>query len=131
MTRMELQSWQPLAQLAKIRERISQVSQTAGWRPAADWYETPEDLVLVMDAPGLNMNGLEIAHDGVRLVVSGEREEQRYGETRTTERPKGGFQRELEIPASVEPGSAVAQYRSGQLEIRFRKLVNTITVHGG
>jgi HSP20 family protein len=131
MACMELQSWQPLAQLAKIRERVSQVSQLAGWRPASDWYETDEDLVLVMDAPGLDMSRLEIAHDGQRLVVSGEREPQRYGETRTSERPKGAFQRELEIPASVEPGSAVAQYRAGQLEIRFHKLVNTITVSGG
>ncbi len=128
---MELQSWQPLAQLAKIRERVEQVSQVAGWRPAADWYETPEDLMLVVDAPGLDMNRLEMAHDGEHIVVSGEREAQRYGEARTAERPKGGFQRDLEIPVGVEPGSAVAQYRAGQLEIRFRKLVNTITVTGG
>jgi HSP20 family protein len=131
MASMELQSWQPLAQLAKIRERVSQVSQIAGWRPASDWFETEEDLVLVMDAPGLDMTHLEIAHDGQRLVVSGEREPQRYGEARLSERPKGSFQRDLEIPTTVEPGSAVAQYRAGQLEIRFRKLVNTITVSGG
>jgi HSP20 family molecular chaperone IbpA len=128
---MELQTWQPLAQLAKIRERVTQISHAAGWRPATDWFENAEDLVLVMDAPGLDMNGLEIAHDGQRIVISGSREQQRYGEIKVTERPGGTFQRDLEIPLQVEPGSGVAQYRAGQLEIRFRKLVNTITVSGG
>jgi HSP20 family protein len=128
---MELQTWKPLAQLAKIRERVTQISQSAGWRPAADWYESSEDLVLVLDAPGLDMNHLEIAHDGQRIAVSGNREEQRYGEIKVTERPQGNFQRDLEIPIEVEPGSGVAQYRAGQLEIRFRKLVNTITVNSG
>jgi HSP20 family molecular chaperone IbpA len=128
---MELQTWQPLAQLAKIRERVTQISQVAGWRPATDWFETTDDLVLVMDAPGLDMNQLEIAHDGQRIVVSGQREEQRYGDIKVTERPRGTFSRDLEIPLQVEPGSGVAQYRAGQLEIRFRKLRNTITVSGG
>lgn len=128
---MDLQTWQPLSQLAKIRERVTQISQSAGWRPASDWYESGSDLLLVMDAPGLEITTLEIAHDGQRIAVSGGREAQRYGTPLHSERPNGHFQRELEIPVAVEPGSAVAQYRAGQLEIRFRKLGDTITVNAG
>ena len=128
---MDLQTWQPLTQLAKIRERVTQISSSAGWRPAADWYESDADLLLVMDAPGLEISTLEIAHDGQRIAVSGGREAQRYGSALHSERPTGHFQRELEIPVAVEPGSAVAQYRAGQLEIRFRKLGDTITVGSG
>ncbi len=123
-----LQSWQPLAQLASIRERVTQLAQRAGWRPAADWFDSGDDLTVVLDAPGLDMQQLEIAHDGGVLQITGTREAQNYGEPRSTERPLGGFQRSLEIPEEVEPGSAVAQYRAGQLEIRFRKLGRTITV---
>ena len=36
---MEIKSWQPLSQLAKIRERVAQISQRSGWSPAADWFE--------------------------------------------------------------------------------------------
>lgn len=128
---MDLQTWQPLTQLAKIRERVTQISQSAGWRPPADWYESGFDLLLVMDAPGLDINTLEIAHDGQRIAVSGGREAQRYGTPLHSERSNGHFQRELVIPVAVEPGSAVAQYRAGQLEIRFRKLGDTITVSSG
>jgi HSP20 family protein len=128
---MELQTWQPLAQLAKLRERVTQVSRVAGWRPAADWFETDKDLVLVLDAPGLDMQHLEIAHDAQTIAISGEREAQQYGQLRQSERPQGVFQREFEIPVAVEPGSAVAQYRAGQLEVRFRKLGDTITVRAG
>jgi HSP20 family molecular chaperone IbpA len=123
-----LQSWQPLAQLARIRERVTQLAQRAGWQPAADWFDSGDDLILVLDAPGLDMQQLEIAHDGDLLQITGTREQQNYGERRTGERLLGGFQRSLNIPEEVEPGSAVAQYRAGQLEIRFRKLGRTITV---
>jgi HSP20 family molecular chaperone IbpA len=123
-----LQSWQPLAQLARIRERVTQLAQRAGWQPAADWFDSGDDLIVVLDAPGLDMQQLEIAHDGGVLQITGAREQQNYGERRIGERVLGGFQRSLEIPEEIEPGNAVAQYRAGQLEIRFRKLGRTITV---
>ena len=129
---MELQTWKPLSDLANIRERIEQLSGSAGvWHPAADWFETDDDLILVLDAPGVNPDSLEIAHDGDTLIVAGEREAQDYGEARVSERPKGRFERNLQPPEGVEPGSAVAQYRAGQLEVRFRKLGRTITVEPG
>jgi HSP20 family protein len=129
---MELKTWKPLADLASIRERVSQLTQTSNvWAPAADWYETDDDLILVLDAPGCDPDSFEIAHDNESLTVAGTREAQEFGEARRRERPEGTFQRSLEVPESVEPGSAVAQYRAGQLEVRFRKLGRTITVEPG
>ena len=128
---MEIQTWQPLSQLAKIRERVAQISQRAGWSPAADWFESEEDVLLVLDTPGLEMSLLELSHDGTQLTIAGTREDQGYGQRLHGERPLGSFQRTLEIPVSVELGSGVAQYRAGQLEIRFRKLGRTITVDAG
>ena len=129
---MDLQTWKPLSEIASIRERIEKLSGGVGvWQPAADWYGTDEDVILVMDAPGVNPDSLEIAHEGDRLVVAGEREAQDYGEAMRTERPRGRFERTLEPPEDLEPGSAVAQYRAGQLEVRFRKLGRTITVEPG
>ncbi len=128
---MEIKSWQPLSQLAKIRERVAQISQRAGWSPAADWFESDDDLLLVLDAPGLEMSLLELTHDGTQLTIAGTREDQGYGERLHGERPLGSFGRLLEIPKAVELGSGVAQYRAGQLEIRFRKAGRTITVGRG
>jgi HSP20 family protein len=128
---MEIQSWQPLSQLAKIRERVAQISQRAGWSPAADWFESDDAVLLVVDTPGLDMSLLELNHDGNALTISGTREDQGYGARLHGERPLGSFSRLLEIPVPVEPDSGVAQYRAGQLEIRFLKLGRTITIDAG
>lgn len=128
---MDLQTWKPLAELAGVRERIEKLKGTGGWIPAADWYETDDDLLLVLDAPGVDPSSFEIAHDGDDLTVAGTREQHEYGQARVSERPQGTFQRALRVPEPVEPGSAVAQYRAGQLEVRFSKMNRTITVEAG
>ncbi|MFN3267388.1 MAG: Hsp20/alpha crystallin family protein [Deinococcales bacterium] len=125
---MDIQTWQPLSQLAKIRERVSQISHRAGWSPAADWFASEEDLLLVLDAPGLDLSMLELSHDGNTITIEGSRENLDYGERLHGERPLGSFSRVFELPHPVETGSGVAQYRAGQLEVRFRRLGRTIDV---
>lgn len=129
---MELETWKPINQLSKIRERIEKLGTGTGiWTPAADWFESDDDLILVLDAPGIDMTALEIAHDGAHVSIRGKRENQSYGTGLTLERPLGVFERELEIPLAVQADSAVAQYRAGQLELRFSKLARTITIELG
>lgn len=128
---MDLQTWKPLAELAGVRERIEKLKGSSTWTPAADWFETDDDLILVLDAPGIDPASLEIAHDGDDITLAGTRETQEYGQPRVSERPQGTFQRTLHVPEPVEPGSAVAQYRAGQLEVRFSKMNRTITVEPG
>jgi HSP20 family molecular chaperone IbpA len=125
---MDIQTWQPLSQLAKIRERVAHISQRAGWSPAADWFESDEDLVLVLDAPGLDLSSLDLTHDGNLVTIAASRESLSYGQRIHGERPQGGFSRMLELPQPVEPNSGVAQYRAGQLEVRFHKVGRTIDV---
>ncbi len=129
---MDLQTWKPINELAKIRERVEKLSSGTGvWTPAADWFESDDDLVLVLDAPGLDMNTLEITHDATQIDLRGTRENNSFGTGLKLERPTGSFERSLEIPQAVEANSAVAQYRSGQLEIRFSKSSRTITIEAG
>jgi HSP20 family molecular chaperone IbpA len=129
---MDLDTWKPINQLSKIRERIEKLGTGTGiWTPAADWFESDDDLILVLDAPGIDMSTLEISHDAERVKVRGQRENQAYGTGLKLERPMGLFERELEIPLAVQADSAVAQYRAGQLEIRFAKLSRTITIEPG
>ncbi len=129
---MDLDTWKPINQLSKIRERIEKLAGGTGiWTPAADWFESDDDLILVLDAPGIDMGTLEIAHDAELVSIRGGRENQTYGVSVKLERPSGVFERELEIPLAVQSDSAVAQYRVGQLEIRFAKLSRTITIEPG
>jgi len=127
---MDLQH-RPLNTLALIRERVEQIASPApAWTPFADWFETADDLILVMDVPGVEPESLELAHDGEAVILAGRRASQPWGEPRVSERPRGLFERSLALPEPVEPGSAEAQYRNGQLEVKFRKLGRTITVNG-
>lgn len=129
---MDLETWKPINQLSKIRERIEKLGTGTGiWTPAADWFESDDDLILVLDAPGIDMTALEIVHDSAHVSIRGGRENQNYGTGLTLERPLGAFERELEIPLAVQADSAVAQYRAGQLELRFSKLARTITIEPG
>ena len=126
---MEVQSWVPAGDLEDIRERIARLAgPLPDWTPAADWYETDDDLILVMDLPGIDPSSIALAHDADEITVAGQRELVAWGEARATERPRGPFQRTIGLPESVEPGSAEGQYRNGLLEVRLRKLGRTITV---
>jgi HSP20 family protein len=116
-----------LAELDGIRARIARLGHGV-WHPAADWFESDDDLVLVIDAPGIDARSIEMSHDSQEITIAAQREASHYGQSRSTERPQGGFQRSMRIPEPVEPGSAAAQYRLGQIEVHFRKLGRTITV---
>jgi HSP20 family protein len=124
---LALASLPAMAELDGIRARIARLAGGV-WQPAADWFESDEDLILVIDAPGIDARSIEMSHDGQEITIAAEREASHYGQSRSTERPQGGFQRTMRIPEPVEPGSAAAQYRLGQIEVHFRKLSRTITV---
>lgn len=136
---MNIKRWQP-KELEKVREKVELLSDLskkganrflasgALWLPPADWFQTESDLVLVIDAPGIDPSSFELVHDGQEVVIAGRRLVENFGEPLQCERPVVGFERRFELPEEVEPGSAEAQYRLGLLEIRFRKLGNTITV---
>ena len=125
----ELRRWTPLGELDVIRERVARLAGgESPWTPPADWFETDEDLILVLDAPGVDPDSLELAHDGEEIVVAGARADEPWGEPLVRERPRGAFQRAIRVPVAVVDGSAEAQYRAGQLEVRFKKLLRTITV---
>lgn len=128
---MDIQAWKPINELASVRERIEKLASANAWNPPADWFETDDDLILVMDVPGVEPSSLEIAHDGDTVTLAGMRATQEYGQPRSQERPRGSFQRTLRVPEAIEPGSAVAQYRAGQLEVRFHKMARTITIEPG
>ncbi|HEX8050136.1 MAG TPA: Hsp20/alpha crystallin family protein [Solirubrobacterales bacterium] len=97
---------------------------TRRWIPPMDLVETEDHLVLRADLPGLDRDDINIeVKDGV-LTVSGERkaqhETQREGFHRV-ERSFGRFNRSLELPKGVDPGSVSASFDKGVLEVRMPK----------
>lgn len=91
----------------------------ARWRfaPNVDVYENADQFLIQLDVPGASAESVDVQVIGTTLHV---RAEQANVES-NPDAPLSIFERELELPAEVEPESAAAQLKDGVLEIRIDK----------
>jgi HSP20 family protein len=126
--------WNSLQDLVAIQEKMNRLFEetihrtefpdegveTALWSPAAEVYETPEEIILQVELPGVRLADVKLeALDG-KLRVSGHRREDPEAQPRhfvRMERIYGNFSREFVIPASIDPSRIKATLRSGVLKI--------------
>ena len=97
--------------------------QSSNWLPAADVWETDNELVLSFDLPGIPEDKITVELDDV-LTVSGERERtQEHTNERfyRFERRFGTFSRSVTLPAGVTESDITANYKDGVLEVRVPK----------
>jgi HSP20 family protein len=96
----------------------------SGWSPALDLYQTTDNVVAVVELPGMRKEDIEISlHDGT-LTVSGERkvESTSNGEkAERSERYVGRFRRSIALPTRVDAGKVSATYRDGILTVTLPK----------
>lgn len=94
-----------------------------GFRPAVDCYRTeePPELTVVVEAPGINPESVQVVAQGRRLLVAGNRPRPRCdGQVyHRSEIDYGPFQRELVLNEDVEVNDATATYQRGMLKIVF------------
>jgi HSP20 family protein len=99
-------------------------AQEAAWTPPADICETKDEMVVVLELPGVNQKEVEISVVGDTLSVRGERRQpegvEKEGRHRA-ERSFGPFFRALVLPSVVDPDRIKAVYKDGLLEIRLPK----------
>lgn len=94
------------------------------WTPAADIYETKDELVAILELPGVNQKELDISLLGDTLTVRGQRHrEEKVGDESyyRVERVYGPFSRTLLLPSMVDADRIKAVYKNGLLEIRLPK----------
>ncbi|AUS07779.1 hypothetical protein C1X05_02370 [Laceyella sacchari] len=92
--------------------------------PAADVYHGKNEVIVVVDLPGMdNIQSLEMKVENDTLWLSG-RFSIPYNGYRMTlaERSRGEFQKCIPLGAPVSKNYTSARYRRGVLEIRFNKL---------
>ncbi len=93
------------------------------WNPRADVYEDESDLVFELDTPGVNKDDLEVNLEDNRLIIQGERREEKeiQEEDRNylrSERVYGTFQRSFRLPENVEADEITANFDDGVLRVR-------------
>lgn len=93
--------------------------------PRMDIYETSEEVVVIVELPGLaSLDSIKISLAERQLIIKGEI---RYDypveeeELSLSERFYGKFQRKVSLPHDVESDNVNTGYRHGLLTVRFRK----------
>ena len=93
-----------------------------GWLPPVDIWESSEELVIEIDAPGCKPEDLAAEVVDNQLVVSGERSlTDKAARRYRSERWQGRFVRTFVVPPGVDNGSINAEYVAGVLRLRVPK----------
>lgn len=94
------------------------------WTPAVDLYETADDLVLMLEVPGVRDRDVTVSITGDLLSIKGERRfehEVKDQQLLHVERVYGKFERLVQLPIPVQTDKVKASYRDGVLEIKLPK----------
>lgn len=81
--------------------------------PLVDLLEDTENVVVLASLPGVKREAVDIRITKDRLTIS-------------IDTPNLEYQKELKLPAKVDPKSAHASYKNGVLEVKVKKLRQSI-----
>jgi HSP20 family protein len=132
----ELSTWPALDRWADLRDELNslfdlpmtgnfarQAQLFGGWTPALDLYQNNDNVVAVVELPGMRKEDIDVSlHDGM-LTIAGERQSS-VGEgekTERTERFSGKFRRSVTLPTGVDASKVSASYKDGILTVTLPK----------
>jgi HSP20 family protein len=102
----------------------SDTNGTSAWSPAADIFETDNDLVLQTDLPGVDPKQIDLRVENNVLTIRGERRFEPKVERENfhrVERSYGTFSRSFALATAVESEKVQASYKNGVLSIMLPK----------
>ncbi len=94
------------------------------WIPAVDVAETKDEIVVKVEAPGMDEKDISVTLSGDNLMIKGEKKSEKEEKDKhfhRIERCYGSFQRVIGLPVSVDQEKIKADYAKGVLEIRLPK----------
>jgi HSP20 family protein len=94
-----------------------------GWTPAIDLYQTNDDVVALVELPGMRKEDIELSLQDGMLTISGERksETQSGDKQQRSERFVGKFRRSISMPTRVDANKVSATYKDGILTVTLPK----------
>jgi len=95
------------------------------WNPSVDVYETPDEMIVVAELPGVDPASIDLAVTGNVLSLRGVKETGDLPEPllQVRERRFGAFYRQLTLPHEVDFDKAQAEANHGVLKIRLPKRI--------
>jgi HSP20 family protein len=133
----ELTPWSPADRWSNLRDELnsffelpvwSSFARTGqlftGWSPALDLYQSNDNVIAVVELPGMRKEDIEISLHNGTLTISGERKRENSSDgdkAERTERYIGRFRRSIALPTRVDAGKVSATYRDGILTVTLPK----------
>ncbi len=97
----------------------------AAWSPNIDVYERPDEMIVLVEMPGVERSDVQLSwNDGV-LTIAGRKRQQLPDRSHATylcvERTYGQFRRDIEINIPIDHKNAKAELRDGLMKIHLPK----------
>ena len=135
---MAIMRWEPFRDLLAMHHRMDRLFNELGrdlpyreeaaslsrWAPAADVYETADNIVVKAELPGVDPKDLEVRVEDNTLFLNGERKlekEVKEENYHCIERSYGSFTRSFALPSSVDADKTSAEYKDGVLTLTMPK----------
>jgi len=132
----EVMAWPSLDRWSSLRDDLNSLFELpfwssfarqgqlfGGWSPALDVYQDTDNVVAVVELPGMRKEDIEISLRDGMLTISGERKSQTSNgeKAERTERYVGKFRRSITLPTRVNASKISATYRDGILTVTLPK----------
>jgi len=92
--------------------------------PKIDVSETDNEIQVTAEMPGIDQNDVEVLLEDDRLIIRGEKKEEREDKDRNyhlRERVEGAFSRTLPLPFAPDPNQVKAEFKNGVMTITIPK----------
>jgi HSP20 family protein len=112
---------------AKPKQKVERPDETTRpgfyFQPSVDILETPEELLVLADMPGVPPEGLDVRLEGDVLTISGRPKSEEYEGLKPlhVEYNVGGFHRRFTLGETVDRDAIKAELRNGVLRLRLPK----------
>jgi len=133
----ELMEWRPFREVSRLRREMDRLWEDyfgSGRRglqplkgefaPAVDVKETPDQIVVKAEVPGIDAKDINISVTGDVLTIKGEKKSEREEKDENyhmVERSYGSFSRSLALPAAADLDKIEAKYDKGVLTVTCPK----------
>lgn len=125
--------WQPFERMETLRrqmERIfddiadTSIERETQWHPAIELIDTPDNLLLQVQLPGVERNNIDIQVTRDAVLIAGEYPYPQQSETNNwlhSEFVYGKFRRLISLPTSIENERVSAEFQNGILRLTLPK----------
>ena len=104
--------------------RNTPMTSSRGWQPDVDVYETSDDIIVLMDTAGIDMDTMSATAEKNSIIVQGRRSLPKRGHVcciHQLEIETGFFKRTITFPVSIQIAAITFSCKNGILEIKMPK----------